>query len=253
MTRLCLVWHFKNERGQSLLGVKDLRATAVLVDKYDCVSSILFTGELWIQQLLRGNNHTLKELHTIAESALLLQSTTGFKDATKNLLLNGTEEQLRQLSKNSIIPVAAFDSLLALRSSLAIDMMEDVLEPFDGEMYPNPLLYGCPDKPHGSRNEYSDYVPGQHDWNLLASYQLNLRERGLAGVEWFSHTLEDLFPRVDNLSISNLHCSTDRPVRPCLACGVNLGPLLKELKAKYETRVSGLSLTSAKRGEGKVL
>lgn len=252
MTRLCLVWHLKNERLLSPSKVKDLRAIAVLADKYDCVSSILFVGDSWIQQVLRKTYKSLKELHAIAECALLLQSTIGFKDATKQLLLEGTGDDLRELSRNSIIPVAAFECLLTFRSSLADTMMEEVLEPFVWEVYEF-LELRYPDKPHGSRNSQGRYAPGQHDWNLLTIYQLNLRAHELTGADWVSCTLDVLFQRINNLSGVDFNRGIVNEQRQCLACGEDLGRRLREIKSMYERRVSGLCLASAKRGEGKML
>lgn len=249
MTYMCLTWHFKSGRLPASLLARELRAIAVIADKYDCVASIMYSGDSWIQQALRETLMSLAAFHAIAEAALLLESAFGFKLATQQMLLYGTEDTLRQLGRTSIIPEAAFERLVLHRSTLMKDMMEEVLRPPIWSNFPHEY----PTKIHGTSGRNCQYVPGQHDWSVTSSYQSSLREHGLGGAEWVDCSLNALFTMVNDLSQSEFDFTPGDKSVNCLACMVDIRANVRSIKSSYERRVSGLCMTFAKRGEGKVL
>jgi hypothetical protein len=115
MTILCKFLHYQNEPFPGLVlspSISTLRNLAIMSDKYNCVGSVGFLTDAWIDRLeTLETKASDDELFRLVESAYILDHAFLFERVTKRILMNdlgGILDRMIGWSADEILPIKVY-------------------------------------------------------------------------------------------------------------------------------------------------
>lgn len=257
MTQLCMALHLSTGVGSVPASATEIRAVAILAEKYDCIKAIKFIARAWMQNTqIDGSIDAAKHYCALVECAWLLDDELVFRTSTKQLMLNidgPMSSHALQPAELLLLSDYAIEQLTAETLAAARQVLMQLEIPTVQLAY-NAKPGVQPTGEHGGKTYVANpnsYITSKHDWMAVTNYILTLQAAGTPLSAIATKPLivvkNRLQTYINSPACTAAQASPAKPSAVCRACAFDMQGHLKAVVQEIETSIKGLCLDCVKR------